>query len=92
VLKRALLYSLWKKPDLIVGFGSYHSFPLLFAAKLKKIPFILFEADTIPGKVNRLFLVQPFSQPFISRILAIISKETLFPLSCQAGIAAHLMH
>src|SRR5690242_14057885 len=44
-----------EKPSLIVGFGSYHSFPLLCAAKLFNIPFVLFEADTIPGKVNRLF-------------------------------------
>jgi UDP-N-acetylglucosamine--N-acetylmuramyl-(pentapeptide) pyrophosphoryl-undecaprenol N-acetylglucosamine transferase len=44
-----------KKPDLVVGFGSYHSFPLLMAAKWLGIPFILFEADTLPGKVNRFF-------------------------------------
>lgn len=43
-----------EKPALVVGFGSYHSFPLLCAAKLLGIPFILFEADTLPGKVNRL--------------------------------------
>jgi UDP-N-acetylglucosamine--N-acetylmuramyl-(pentapeptide) pyrophosphoryl-undecaprenol N-acetylglucosamine transferase len=43
-----------EKPALIVGFGSYHSFPVLCAAKLLGIPFVLFEADTIPGKVNRV--------------------------------------
>jgi len=50
-------FSLFEKeqPDLVIGFGSYHSFPILFAAKWRKIPFVLFEADTIPGKVNRLF-------------------------------------
>jgi UDP-N-acetylglucosamine--N-acetylmuramyl-(pentapeptide) pyrophosphoryl-undecaprenol N-acetylglucosamine transferase len=40
-------------PDLIVGFGSYHTFPLLFAARLASIPFILHEANSIAGKVNR---------------------------------------
>lgn len=44
-----------EKPDLVIGFGSYHSFPLLLAAKLCRIPIVLFEADSIPGKVNRLF-------------------------------------
>lgn len=44
-----------EKPDLVIGFGSYHSFPLLCAARLKKTQLILFEADTFPGKVNRLF-------------------------------------
>ncbi len=43
------------QPDLIIGFGSYHSFPLLAAAKMKGIPFILFESNAAPGKVNRLF-------------------------------------
>lgn len=43
------------KPDLIVGFGSYHSVPLLLAAWMKKIPMFLFAADSIPGKVIRLF-------------------------------------
>lgn len=42
-------------PDLVVGFGSFHSFPVLVAAWLKKIPIILFEANSEPGKVNRLF-------------------------------------
>lgn len=42
------------KPDLIVGFGSYHTFPALVAAKLSKVPIILHEANSIPGKVNRL--------------------------------------
>lgn len=44
-----------EKPQLVVGFGSFHSFPLLFAAVLKKIPFVLFESNTVPGRVVRLF-------------------------------------
>ncbi|HSX04187.1 MAG TPA: undecaprenyldiphospho-muramoylpentapeptide beta-N-acetylglucosaminyltransferase [Rhabdochlamydiaceae bacterium] len=43
------------QPDLIVGFGSFHVFPLLLAARFKKTPLILFAADTIPGKVIRFF-------------------------------------
>ena len=47
---------LWKqKPALVVGFGSYHCFTLIAAAKLLGIPYVLFEADAIAGKVNRLF-------------------------------------
>lgn len=42
------------KPDLVVGFGSYHTFPLLLAAKLSKVPYLLHESNSIPGKVNRL--------------------------------------
>ena len=43
------------KPKILVGFGSFHSFPILVAAKLLSIPIVLFEADALPGKVNRLF-------------------------------------
>lgn len=47
-------------PDLVVGFGSYHTFPLLLASYFASIPFILHEANSIPGKVNRL--LSRFSQ------------------------------
>ncbi len=43
------------KPDLIVGFGSYHSFPVLAAAKILKIPMALYESNAKPGKVIKLF-------------------------------------
>lgn len=42
-------------PKIIVGFGSYHSLPILIAARLFGIPMILHESNAIPGKVNRLF-------------------------------------
>jgi len=42
-------------PDVVVGFGSFYAFPVLLAAKLKKIPIVLFEPNAIPGKVNRFF-------------------------------------
>lgn len=47
---------LWKeKPDVVVGFGSFHSFPVLLAAKLWGIPLVLYESNRILGRVNRLF-------------------------------------
>lgn len=42
------------KPDIVVGFGSYYTFPVLLAAKWHKVPIILHEANSIPGKVNKL--------------------------------------
>ena len=43
------------KPDLVVGFGSFHTAPVLFAAVLYKVPLVLFEANAVPGRVNKLF-------------------------------------
>jgi len=41
------------KPDVVVGFGSYYTVPILIASKLCKIPFVLHEANSIPGKANK---------------------------------------
>lgn len=43
------------KPDLVIGFGSFYTLPMLLAALACKVPYILHEQNTIPGKVNRLF-------------------------------------
>lgn len=43
------------QPDLVVGFGSYHSFPILAASTLLRYPIALHEQNSKPGKVNRLF-------------------------------------
>jgi UDP-N-acetylglucosamine--N-acetylmuramyl-(pentapeptide) pyrophosphoryl-undecaprenol N-acetylglucosamine transferase len=43
------------QPDVVVGFGSFHSFPVLLAASVLRRRIILFEANCLLGKVNRLF-------------------------------------
>lgn len=72
------------KPDVIVGFGSYYTFPILLAAKLLKIPIILHEANSIPGKVNRL--LSPYAVatgihfPETASLLSGFSVEVGMPL------------
>lgn len=39
-------------PDVVISKGGYASFPVLFAAKLLRIPVIIHESDTVPGRVN----------------------------------------
>lgn len=48
------------KPDVVVGFGSYHSFPVLMAAVLLRKKIVLFEPNCSLGKVNRFFA--PFAK------------------------------
>lgn len=58
-----LLYGVWQalklllrfKPDVVVGFGSFHSFPVLMAAVLLRKKIVLFEANCTLGQVNRFF-------------------------------------
>ncbi len=42
-------------PEIIVGFGSYHTLPILLAAQRLGIPYVLHEGNAVPGRVNRLF-------------------------------------
>lgn len=39
-------------PDVVVGKGGFGSFPVLLAARIFKIPIIIHESDTRPGRVN----------------------------------------
>lgn len=39
-------------PDVIFGKGGFASFPVLFAAKIFRIPVIIHESDSVPGRVN----------------------------------------
>ncbi len=40
-------------PDVCIGFGSYASFGIVFAAYLNKIPVVIHEQNVLPGKANR---------------------------------------
>ncbi len=65
---KAILHLKKQKPDIIIGFGSYHSFSTLVASRLFRIPYVLYESNLVLGRVNRLFYKS-------SKILA-----TQFPL------------
>lgn len=41
------------RPDVVVGFGSYHTFPLMVASAICSVPTVLYAADSVPGKVIR---------------------------------------
>lgn len=39
-------------PDVVFGKGGYASFPALLAARILRIPVVIHESDTVPGRVN----------------------------------------
>lgn len=39
-------------PDVVFGKGGYASFPVLCAARILRIPVVIHESDTVPGRVN----------------------------------------
>jgi UDP-N-acetylglucosamine--N-acetylmuramyl-(pentapeptide) pyrophosphoryl-undecaprenol N-acetylglucosamine transferase len=40
-------------PDVVFGKGGFSSFPTLFAARVLRIPVIIHESDSVPGRVNK---------------------------------------
>ncbi len=47
------IFFLWVVyPDVVFGKGGYGSFPTLFAAKILRIPVIIHESDSAPGRAN----------------------------------------
>jgi UDP-N-acetylglucosamine--N-acetylmuramyl-(pentapeptide) pyrophosphoryl-undecaprenol N-acetylglucosamine transferase len=52
----SIFFILIKKPDLIIGSGGYASFPILLAARLLNKKFIIYETNSVVGRVNKFFL------------------------------------
>ncbi len=52
-----VLIAIWKVfnlyPDVVFAKGAYASFPTLFAARLLRIPVIIHESDSAPGRVTK---------------------------------------
>lgn len=44
------VYSVY--PDVVFGKGGYASFPTIFAARILRIPVVIHESDSAPGRVN----------------------------------------
>ncbi len=59
-------------PDVIFSKGGYASFPILVAARFFRIPVIIHESDTVPGRVNR------FAGKFAKRIAVSYEEAAQF--------------
>ena len=52
---KAMYYSLKYKPDVVFATGGYVCAPILTAARILNIPYVLHDCDAYPGIVSRLF-------------------------------------
>ena len=74
------LFSIY--PDVVFGKGGFGSFPTLFAARLLRIPIIIHESDSAPGRVNR------WAGHFAFKIaLSFEEAAQYFPKRAQKNIA-----
>jgi len=102
-----ILKSLWDifliYPDVVFGKGGYASFPALFAARVLRIPVVIHESDSVPGKTNmwagkfaeRIAVSYPeAAQYFPSERVAFtgnpIRKDFFMPLTSNAHEFLHL--
>ncbi len=53
---RSFIFLLTNRPNLVFGMGGYSSFPVCIAAKILRIPFIIYENNLHIGKANRYLL------------------------------------
>lgn len=76
----AMLYRLY--PDVVVSKGGYASVPVILAAKLLRIPIVIHESDSKPGRANLL------AAKYATKIaITFDSAAALFPKSAQHKIA-----
>lgn len=74
------LYSLY--PDVVFSTGGYAAFPTLYAARILRIPVVLYDADAVPGRVSL------WSAKFAKWIgLAHPDAATHFPAAMREKIA-----
>ncbi len=57
------------RPAVVVGVGGYASAPLVFAARLRRVPTVVHEQNAVPGLVNRL-AVRIGARPAVSFAVA----------------------
>lgn len=79
ILAQGFIKALWiiyiKKPDLVIGFGGYASFPVMLAALVFKKKIILHEANSVLGKVNKIFLPKAdYLTTGFSNIFGVVKK------------------
>ncbi len=84
-------------PDVVFGKGGYASFPALFAARILRIPVVIHESDSVPGRVNlwagkfaeRVAISYPeasnyFKKEKVAYTSNPIRKDLLIPLTANA--------
>ncbi len=68
------------KPDAVIGFGGYPTFPPLVAAKLRRIPTAIHEANAVLGRANKMLA------PRVSRIATSFENTALLSDGLRARV------
>ncbi len=74
---QALYYLVVKRPDCVVGFGGYASFPTAIAAIVLRIPLIIHEQNAVMSRTNRILA------PFATIIAESFAQTQKVPASAK---------
>ena len=66
---KSIIILIKEKPDLILGFGGYVSFPISFASKFFNLPLVIYENNMIMGRTNK------YLSSFARKISRVISMR-----------------
>jgi UDP-N-acetylglucosamine--N-acetylmuramyl-(pentapeptide) pyrophosphoryl-undecaprenol N-acetylglucosamine transferase len=72
-----------EKPDVVVGFGGYPSFPTVFAAQILGIPTVLHEQNAVFGRANRMLAR-------LAKLILVSFEHVLFLKPEWSGKAAYV--
>ncbi len=81
---RSFIFLLTNRPNLVFGMGGYSSFPVCIAAKILRIPFIIYENNLHIGKANR-YLLQYAKKVFVSHKELEGISEQYHEKVCEVG-------
>lgn len=93
-----LLFRLW--PDVVFSKGSYSSVPVVFAARLLRIPVFIHDSDAVPGRANiwagtfahRIGISYPEAERYFARkeVVALVGNPVRSEISIKQAKDAHL--
>jgi len=78
---KSIIILIKEKPNLIIGFGGYVSFPVSFSSKLFNLPLIIYENNMVLGRANKYLL------PFAKKIF--LAKDIVKNISKNYRIKAY---
>jgi len=73
-----------EKPDLIIGFGGYVSFPIAFVSRFFSLPLMIYEPNLALGRTNK-YLLSFAKKIFLSKIIKKDFPEKFKPKICEVG-------
>ena len=73
-----------EKPDLIIGFGGYVSFPISFASRFFNLPLMIYEPNLVLGRTNK-YLLSFAKKIFLAKIIKTNFPEKFKTKICEAG-------